>query len=308
MNVVWWSPPPMPTVWVMRRITRTTVIGAALLASALLLAGCSSGGAASGQDASVPIIPEFTDEGTAGGVALDGSEASSAADEDARSLIVTGTMTVTADDPIEASGEAARLVEAAGGRVDGRTEYAPSNGDAGSASLTLRIPADRLQQMLDDLAGLGRADEISTSSSDVTVLVADLDSRIATQRGIIERLNSMFGQAATIDDLITLETSIAERQALLEDLEAQQRSVVDQVALSTLSLYLRSEAEAPVTPPMDFLGGLQAGWGAFVGFFSGLLVALGVLLPWLIAAALIAAATVLIVRANRRRKAAKAAV
>jgi hypothetical protein len=299
----------MPSVSVMRRITRTTFIGSALLASALLLAGCSAseGGSAGDQGVSGPMVPEFVDESSAGGVALDGSLASEA-DEDARSVIVTGTMTVTADDPLEASSEAVRLVEAAGGRVDGRTEYAPSNGDAGSASLTLRIPADKLQQVLDDLAELGRADEISTSSSDVTVLVADLDSRIATQRGIIDRLNTMFGQAATIDDLITLETSIAEHQALLEDLEAQQRSVDDQVALSTLSLYLRSEAEAPVTQPMDFLSGLQAGWGAFVGFFSGLLVALGVLLPWLIAAALISTATVLIVRANRRRKAAKAAV
>lgn len=298
----------MPTVSLMRRITRTTFIGSALLASALLLAGCSSSGASAGdQGVSGPVVPEFVDESTAGGVALDGS-LTSEADEDARSVIVTGTMTVTADDPLEASSEAVRLVEAAGGRVDGRTEYAPSNGDAGSASLTLRIPADKLQQVLDDLAELGRADEISTSSSDVTVLVADLDSRIATQRGIIDRLNTMFGQAATIDDLITLETSIAEHQAILEDLEAQQRSVADQVALSTLSLYLRSEAEAPVTQPMDFLSGLQAGWGAFVGFFSGLLVALGVLLPWLIAAALISAATVLTVRWNRRRKAARSAV
>ena len=201
-----------------------------------------------------------------------------------------------------------RLVEAAGGRVDARTEYAPANGDAGSATLTLRIPAEKLQDVLDDLAELGRADEISTSTSDVTVLVADLDSRIATQRGIIDRLNGMFGQAATIEDLITLETTIAEHQATLEDLEAQQRSVDDQVALSTLSLYLRSEAEAPVQEPMDFLSGLAAGWGAFVAFFSGLLVALGVLLPWLVAAALISAAIVLIVRGNRRRKAAKAAV
>ena len=58
---------------------------------------------------------------------------------------------------------------------------------------------------------------------------------------------------------------------------------------------------------MDFLSGLGAGWGAFVAFFSGLLVALGVLLPWLIAAAIVSAAIVLIVRRNRRRNAAKAA-
>ncbi len=288
----------------MRRITRTTTtLGATILAATLLLAGCSAGaGSTSDESAGAPMAP-VTGEDAA---VTDGDSGNFSAEESAREVIVTGSMTVTADDPLDASREAVRLVEAAGGRIDGRTEYAPSNGDAGSASLILRIPAERLQEVLDDLADLGRADEISTSTSDVTVLVADLESRIATQRGIVDRLNGMFAQATTIADLITLETTIAQHQATLEDLEAQQRSVDDQVALSTLSLYLRSEAEAPVQEPMDFLSGLAAGWGAFVGFFSGLLVALGVLLPWLITAGLISAAIVLIVRWNRRRNAAKA--
>jgi uncharacterized coiled-coil protein SlyX len=289
----------------MRRITRkSTVLGGALLAATLLLAGCSAGGSASDEGVSAPVAPEFVEQ-SGGDTASDGDLA--VTPEEARDVIVTGSMTVTADDPLDASAEAVRLVEAAGGRIDSRSEYAPSNGDAGSASLTLRIPADQLNVVIDDLAALGRQDELTTSESDVTTLVADLDSRIATQRGIIDRLNGMFGQAATIDDLITLETTIAQHQATLEDLEAQQRSVADQVSLSTLSLFLRSEAEAPVQQPMDFLSGLQAGWGAFVAFFSGLLVALGVLLPWIVAAAIVSAAIVLIVRANRRRKAPKAA-
>lgn len=288
---------------------RTTAFGAVILAATLLLAGCSAAGNGSASDGGAvpeeqagPMAPELQ----GGDAAVDG-DTGVVSDETARDVIVTGSMTVTADDPIAASRDAVRLVESAGGRVDGRTEYAPANGDAGSASLILRIPAERLQEVLDDLAELGRADEISTSTSDVTVLVADLESRIATQRGIIDRLNAMFAQATTIDDLITLETTIAQHQATLEDLEAQQRSTADQVALSTLSLYLRSEAEAPVQEPMDFLTGLATGWAAFVGFFSGLLVALGVLLPWLIAAALISAAIVLIVRRNRRRRAAQPA-
>lgn len=223
-----------------------------------------------------------------------------------RSEIVTGSMTVTAEDPIAAAAEAVRLVQAAGGRVDARHEYAPSHGDKGSASLTLRIPADALQSVIDDLAGLGidgRADEVSTQSTDVTVAVADLEGRIATQRGIIERLNALFAQASTIADLIELEERIAQHQATLEELEAQQRSVADQVALSTLSLYLRSEAEAPEVAPMDFLGGLSTGWNAFVAFFSGLLVALGVLLPWLVFAGVVSAVVVVLVRRARRGKA-----
>jgi hypothetical protein len=289
----------------MTRNARTTALWATVLAATLLLAGCSAAGSGSSADDGGAVSEEqglSAPEMQGGDMASEGDGAL-ADEESARDVIVTGSMTVTADDPIAASRDAVRIVESAGGRIDGRSEYAPANGDAGSASLLLRIPAERLQEVLDDLAELGRADEISTNTSDVTVQVADLESRIETQRGIIERLNSMFSKAKTLDDLITLETTIAQHQATLEELEAQQRSVDDQVALSTLSLYLRSEAEAPVQEPMDFLSGLSAGWAAFVGFFSGLLVAFGVLLPWLIAAAVVSAVIVLIVRRNRRRKA-----
>src|SRR5690606_7902787 len=97
------------------------------------------------------------------------------------------------------------------------------------------------------------------------------------------------------------ETEIGHRQGELESLEAQQRALADQVEMSTISLYLRSEAAAPAVDPGDFWSGLQAGWGAFVAFFSGLLVALGVLAPWIVSAGIVTAAIILIVRARRRR-------
>ncbi|MEO5533880.1 MAG: DUF4349 domain-containing protein [Pseudolysinimonas sp.] len=284
----------------MKRISvRGTILGSGLLAAMLLLAGCSgaAGGSTtydSGVSAPVPAP---------GGVVSEAGGASGDLDVTAqdRSVIVTGSMTVTADDPTKASRDAVKIVEAAGGRIDGQSIYAPTNGDKGGAQLTLRIPADKLQSVIDQLSALGRADEITTSSTDVTLQVADLDSRIATQTGIIARLNGLLAQATSIQDLIDLETQIAEHQGELESLQAQQRATADQVALSTLSLSLRSDADAPVQAPLDFVTGLQAGWGAFVGFFSGLLVALGVLLPWLITAGLMVVLTVWIVRRRRRR-------
>jgi len=274
----------------------------------LLLAGCSASGGASDESGGVAGAPVQAPGVVGEDSSVDGFSLGSEADAD-REVIVTGTMTVTAEDPSDAAREAVRIVESAGGRVDARSEYAPSGGDLGSANLTLRIPADKLQAVLDDLAALGRdgkADEVSTYTQDVTVQVADLESRIATQRSIIDRLNTLFATATTVQDLITLETTIAEHQSELESLEAQQRATDDQIALSTLDLYLRSEASAPVEEPLDFLTGLQTGWNAFVGFFAGLLVALGVLLPWLVTAGLITAATIYLVRRRRARAAVKA--
>jgi len=293
----------MPSVSTMRR----TLIGSTvLLAVALALTGCASaaGGGSTG-DYAVPQAPEQDaaggesggDAGGDGGQALEDGVTSPTED---RQVIISGNVTITADDPIKASRDAVRIVETAGGRVDGRTEYAPSEGDKGSATLELRIPADKLTATLEKLEELGRADEVALSSSDVTVASQDLDARINALRASIERLNGLIVQAKDIDDLITLESAISTRQAELESLEAQKRYLDDQVSMSTISLYLRSDAEAPKTVPGDFWSGLATGWNAFVGFWAGLLVVLGVLLPWLITFGVIALLIIWIVRRRRR--------
>lgn len=290
---------------------RRTLIGSTvLLAAALALTGCSAASSGAGDNAAPEAAPGVV-EGSAGG---DSGEFQSDSDGGAvdpsavdRQVVITGNVTITAEDPLTASKEAVRIVEAAGGRIDGRTEYAPGDNDKGSAQLTLRIPADKLTSVLENLEELGRADEVSLSTSDVTVQTQDLDARINSLRASIERLNGLISQATSIDDLITLEGEISNRQAELESLEAQQRYLSDQVAMSTISLYLRSDAEAPPTDPDTFWDGLGAGWTAFVGFWAGLLVVLGVLLPWLITLGLIALIIILIVRARRRREAARTA-
>jgi len=280
------------------------LLAGAALASALALAGCAAGGASTVDQAPVPQQPQpFTGQESAGQES-DGQDATLGSGTTAvdRSVIETANLTITAADPVDAADEAERIVEAAGGRIDARSEAAPTDGDAGSASLTLRVPADRLSAVLDDLRGLGRADELSRNRSDVTVEVQDLDARISALRASTARLEALMAQATGIDDIVALEAQLSDRQGQLESLEAQQRALADQVSMSTISLWLRSDAQAPPTEPGSFVDGLVTGWNAFVAFFAGLLVALGVLLPWIVLAAAITAVILLVVRRRRSRR------
>ena len=290
----------------MRRITaRSATLSAILVVGALALGGCSAGGGSSestGDLGSGPVAPVAPDAGVGGGeAAYDGGKTGTDADAP-RDVIVTGTVVITAEAPLDAAAEAVGIVEAAGGRIDGRTERAPTDGDAGSATLVLRIPADKLTETLADLKELGRADEVDLSSADVTVQHRDLTARISALQSSIATLESFMARATEIADLITLEAAIADRQAQLESLEAQQRGLEDQIDMSTITLTLRSEREAPPIVPANFWSGLVTGWDAFVGFWSGFLVVLGVLLPWLITAGLITLATIYLVRWTRRRQ------
>jgi hypothetical protein len=278
----------------MRHISRTTAALAAVLAAGIVLSGCSAGadysGASDGGSTAerAPLAVDAAD------TASDG-EQNAAVDDQA--LVITGTVTITADDPIAASEKATAIALAAGGRVDARTEYAPRDGDAGSATLTLRVPADAVEDVRDQLKQLGTVEETDFSSVDVGTQQRDLDTRITTLRASIARYTSWLADADTTADLIQLEQAIAERQNELESLEAQQRALDDKVAMSTITLQLRSVALAPPPDgPDNFWEGLVVGWNGFVAFWGGVAVALGVGLPWLVVLGVVLTVVVLLVR------------
>lgn len=299
------------SVTVMNRRSVLLVPGA-LVAAALLLAGCSASDSATDSGGeSAPGTPAAPMPDEAGGdfdspVGDEGSDGGVTSPDDGRSVITTGWMYLTVDAPLEAATEAAEITERAGGRVDARSEYAPQGNDAGGAELVLRIPSDRLTQAIEDLKELGELEELSLNANDVTREVQDLEARIGALESSLDRLLALLAQAEDIEDLITLESVVADRQGQLESLQAQQRSLSDQVSLSTLTLTLGSESVAPPTEPNTFLDGLTAGWEALVAFGSGALVVIGVIIPWVLTLGIVGLVILVSVRAALRRRARRA--
>lgn len=278
----------------------------AVLIASLTLGGCtglssSESGGEAGPGVGAPVAPGVDEGGATDGAAGGGSEGGGDADADTdRSVITTGTMTVTAVDPLEAAARATRITERLGGRVDERSEYAPDDDDAGGAMLTLRIPAGSLADAIDLLRDLGEVEHVTTTSTDVTREVQDLDARIDALRASHDRLLALLAEATDTKVLIEIETAVADRQAELESLEAHRRGLADAVSMSTLELTLQSEAVAPADRPDTFLDGLAVGWNAMVALGSTALVVLGALVPWLVLAMLVTALTIWIVRLVRR--------
>lgn len=240
--------------------------------------------------------------GSAEGGAADTMEFDAQAPEADRSVITTGWMSVTVDDPIATAEEAADIAERAGGRIDSRTETPATDTQPPSASLTMRVPSDELTGVVDELRELGTVNSVSMNASDVTQQRQDLDARIEALTASVDRLQELLSTATSITDLIAIESELTTRQAELDSLTQQRDWLVDQVDYSTLSLELVTEEVAPNPAPDDFWSGLAAGWAALVAFASWLGVAFGVLLPWVLAALLVAAIAVTIVIASTRRR------
>lgn len=253
------------------------------------MAACSGGASDSSADA---------DLGTEGGmVAEEGAPAADSTVTDAdRQVIVTGSLTVVVDDALEAADSAAQIVEAAGGRVDERSEQAPVADQPASAYLTVRIPAGVLTDTLDELRELGEARHLSLTRQDVTLEVTDLDARIQALEVSIDRLQALMSQAGSVADLLAAENALTERQAELDSLRAQRSYLAEQVALSTIYLSLLPEATTPEPAPGGFWGGVQTGWAALVTFFNRVVVVLGILLPWVALAGIVLGIVFLVLR------------
>ncbi|MEO7350122.1 MAG: DUF4349 domain-containing protein [Terrimesophilobacter sp.] len=285
---------------------RRSLILVPLALSAALLTGCAvspSYDLPSSGDSSYrgPEAQQSTTNG--GSPDMSGPSSDVKTDVIGPQIITTVDLSVTVKKPLTAADDAAKIAERLGGTVSYRTENAAKDGAPGSARLTLRIPSAKVSQALDDLKKLGVALDTSISSIDVTTEVTDLDARITSLETSVDRLLALMSQATSTENLLAVESALSQRQAELESLKAQQRYLKDQVQLSTVNLSLVSEEDTPATEPDTFWTGLVSGWNGFVGFWAGVLVALGVLVPWLITAGLITLIVTVWVKRSRRRRA-----
>jgi uncharacterized protein DUF4349 len=207
-----------------------------------------------------------------------------------RSLVRTAQLGVEVDDPLGAVRRVRTAAAAAGGFV---TEE--QSGDTGSW-LVLRVPADTLDRLIDEVAAFGRVTGRSSQVADASEEVVDLDARVASQTASVARVRGLLAEAVSIGDVVAIESELARRESELDSLTRRLAALQDQVAMSTLTVDLRAPAAG--SPPADrptpgFLDGLAAGWagmrvaataaGAVIGFVLPFVPVLAVLggLVWL---------------------------
>lgn len=236
-------------------------------------AGSSSGSSSAGAAASVPraAAPQTAESqvGPAdpGAVPVGGV---------ARSLVRTAQLTVEADDPVAATRKVRTAVAGVAGTVGQE-----SSTDTG-AQMTVRVPADRLDQLIDAIGGFGHVTNRSAQVVDATEDVVDLDARVASQRASVERVRALLAQARSIGDVVSVESELTRREADLDSLTGRLAALKDQVALSTLTVDLEKgpTTTEPNPQPVGFLAGLAAGWDGLKVVGAGAGTALGYVLPF----------------------------
>ena len=272
-----------------------------------LLSGCSNNVAtpafedAPYSDEIAAEAPELASEMSMDAVGVDGgtvSGAVSGTDSPANQQIIrTAYVSVDVDDVATGVSAIADLTADLEGQL--QSQSVQGTGEDSSANMTVRLPASNLDALLASIDTLGEVTSSSVDAQDVAVEVIDLEARITTLEESIDRLRDLQGQAASVADLVTVESELAARQAELESLTARRDYLMRQVEMSTAYISLTTTTSGPGVTP-DFLGGLERGWNSLISLAAGLITLGGFLTPYLLIAGAITAIVLIIVALSRR--------
>lgn len=114
------------------------------------------------------------------------------------------------------------------------------------ADLYLRVPQEKLDKFLEDIGGLGRQLSFSESAEDVSEKYADTETRLETQQEKMKRLQQMLSKATSIEELIIIETSIADTQYQIDSLTGSLKGMDSRVNYSPVYISLIEERPADI--------------------------------------------------------------
>ncbi len=162
---------------------------------------------------------------------------------------------------------------------EARSEYLEGSsmtgtGDEMQASLTLRVAADRLSDVLNQLRQLGEVRAEDSHGEDVTSQVVDLDARLRNERRIETELLELLDRrdGAPLKEILQVRSRINEVRQSIERLTAQQQRISRLVSLATILVIIRAE-DTPQPKPVSDLGkyfseNVGASWKSGLRFLS----------------------------------------
>jgi hypothetical protein len=204
----------------------------------------------------------------------------------------------------DATSRISTIVVGAGGFVtDSKTSEADGHP---SGTITVRVPADRFEAVVEQLRRLGRVKQAQSSGADVTAEYTDNAARLHTLTTARDSLLQVLAKARNIGDLLAVQDRLNDMQTQIEQVQGRQQVLDNQVALSTIAVSLHEAgdtAKAASTGRSAWhraLHGFTSTWAAVLAR-SGAALAIVIALSAL--SALLYVAAVLGRRAYLRRRA-----
>ena len=170
-----------------------------------------------------------------------------------RKIIYTATIVLQVPNMRTTRDEIDRLIECHDGFIQKAT----------LDRITFRVPPNRFESAMNKMETLGKVLERTLQSDDVTNAYTDMTLRLEVAEVSRQRLLELLHKSAEVKDVLEVERDIRRLTEEIERMKGQLRVLNDQVALATISVFLRQQA--PVAAPRRRPSETRFSWMRQVG-------------------------------------------
>ncbi len=212
-------------------------------------------------------------------------------------IIITGQVTIEVPQVPAAIDQVKAIAESNGGYLSS-SSVSTSENNQKTGYVTIRIPADKFDPVMQALTPLGKVLSSSEDRSDVTEQYVDLSIQNESYHTQLENYYRLMDKATSVDDIIKIQAQIDEITLSLNQVEGRLRYLDSQIDLSTITVNLQEPEPVGGETGYNIVTAINEGFAGFFGMISAIIVFVFSVIP-LIVIGLVAYA---IYRYYRRRK------
>jgi hypothetical protein len=204
-----------------------------------------------------------------------------ALDHGSRLIVRTGQASIEVDSLEASMAELRRIVQRSGGFVADASVQSGRN-QIRSATLELKVPASRFDELTEGLKPLGRVQFVNVGAEDVSEEFVDLTARVANGHRLEDRLVELLRtRTGKLQDVLSVERELARVREEIERMEGRLRFLKTRAQLSTLSVNLYEPPPLVASHPGRSVIGeaFKTAWRNFVGVVAGVIASLGFVVP-----------------------------
>jgi hypothetical protein len=162
-----------------------------------------------------------------------------------RKLVRTAALGLIVKTPAETAEKIIQIAQGAGGFLV--TSNVNGGADATSASLSVRVPAVKFEEVRAQIRKLGlRVESESIEAQDVTRQYVDQGARLRNLRAQELQYLGILRKAATVKDTLEVSDKLNEVRGAIEERQAEFEALSKQVETVAINITLRAEADAQV--------------------------------------------------------------
>lgn len=150
-----------------------------------------------------------------------------------------------------------------------------------SATMEIRVPAERFDAAMGGVMQTGVVREHSTSAEDLTGSITDSDARLRNLRRTEADIRTIMDRSGSVAQIMDAENQLSQVREQIETLESELKDMRGRVAYATIDVDMQAEATtAPVTPTAS--SQLVSAWHDALGSLAAVTVSLIAMLLWLV--------------------------